>query len=90
MNETRRQAMRENRMSDATVPRLWRSKTNKVVAGVVGGVAERLDVNATMLRIIAAMGILLTGVLPGVVLYVVYWAITSRHDVGQAGFSRRD
>lgn len=72
----------ETTLSDGTVPRLWRSKTNKVVAGVVGGVAERLDVSATMLRIIAAMGIVLTGILPGVVLYVFYWAITSRHDTG--------
>lgn len=83
----------ETTLSDGTVPRLWRSKTNKVVAGVVGGVAERLDVNATMLRIIAAMGIVLTGILPGVVLYVFYWAITSRHDIGGPqswGASRRD
>jgi len=75
-------------LSDATVPRLWRSKTNKVVAGVVGGVAERLDVSATMLRIIAAMGIVLTGILPGVALYVVYWAITSQHHVPQPMSSR--
>ena len=64
-------------MTHAPVPRLWRSKTNKVVAGVVGGVAERLDVSPTMLRIIVAMGIVLTGIFPGVFLYAIYWMITS-------------
>lgn len=76
-------------MPDTTVPRLWRSRTNKVVAGVVGGIAERLDVSATMLRIIAAMAIVLSGVLPGVILYVLYWAITSRHDVVDSRSSPR-
>jgi phage shock protein C len=60
-------------------PRLWRSEKNKIVAGVVGGIAERLKVDATMLRIITAMGIVLTGVVPGVVLYLLYWMITSRY-----------
>jgi phage shock protein PspC (stress-responsive transcriptional regulator) len=68
---------------------LWRSRTNKVVAGVVGGIAERLDVNATMLRIIAAMAIVFSGILPGVILYVLYWAIASRHDVVDSRSSPR-
>ena len=62
-------------------PRLWRSEKNKVVAGVVGGVAERLQVDATMLRIITGMGIVLTGIVPGVILYLLYWMITSRYRV---------
>ena len=68
-------------MTDAPVPRLWRSKSNTVVAGVVGGLAERFAVNPTMLRVIVGMGIVLTGILPGVILYGLLWMITNRHHV---------
>ena len=32
--------------------RLMRSKDNRILAGVIGGIAEYLDVDATILRII--------------------------------------
>lgn len=61
-------------------PRLWRSRDNKVLAGVVGGLAERLDVGATVLRWVVAVGIFFSGLVPGVLLYLVLWSITRTHD----------
>lgn len=58
-------------------PRVWRSPDNKVVAGVIGGLAERLNVPATGLRWFAALLTFLSGIGPGVVVYLVLWAITS-------------
>ncbi|MFL5638822.1 MAG: PspC domain-containing protein [Gemmatimonadaceae bacterium] len=58
-------------------PRLWRSRTNRVFAGVIGGLAERLDVNPTMLRWFAAFAAVTTGLFPGMVLYLILWWITS-------------
>ena len=60
-------------------PRLWRSAENKVLAGVVGGLAERLDVNPTALRWFVALGTCFSGVVPGVVLYVLLWSIARPH-----------
>lgn len=57
-------------------PRLWRSRNNQVVAGVVGGLAERLSVSATGLRWFVGMGTFFSGVFPGIVAYLVLWAIT--------------
>ena len=57
-------------------PRLWRSGNNKVVAGVVGGLAERLSVSATGLRWFVGLGTFFSGVFPGLVAYVILWAIT--------------
>lgn len=57
-------------------PRLWRSRNNKVVAGVVGGLAERLSVSATGLRWFVGLGTFFSGVFPGIVAYVILWAIT--------------
>lgn len=58
-------------------PRLWRSRDNKVFAGVVGGLAERLNVNPTMLRWFSAFATVMTGFVPGIFLYLILWAITS-------------
>lgn len=59
-------------------PRLWRSTSNQVVAGVIGGLAERLDVSATGLRWFTVCGTFFSGVFPGVVVYSILWAITEK------------
>ena len=58
-------------------PRLWRSSTNRVLAGVIGGLAERLNVSATMLRWFSAFVAVSTGFFPAIVLYLILWGITS-------------
>ena len=58
-------------------PRLWRSRDNRVFAGVIGGLAERLTVNPTMLRWFTAFAAVMTGFVPAIVGYLILWAITS-------------
>jgi phage shock protein C len=58
-------------------PRLWRSRDNRVLAGVIAGLAERLNVNPTMLRWFSAFATVMTGFVPGMILYLIFWAITS-------------
>ena len=60
-------------------PRLWRSATNRVVLGVIGGIAEKLGWEAKPLRILTGLLGLLTlpiGALPVLVPYLTIWAIT--------------
>lgn len=53
---------------------LYRSSSNKVVAGVCGGLAEKFNLNATGLRwAMALVSFFLTG-LP-VIVYLVLWAV---------------
>ena len=53
---------------------LHRSASNKVIAGVCGGLAESLNLNATGLRwAVALVSLLLTGV--PVIAYLILWAI---------------
>lgn len=56
--------------------RFWRSRTDKVVSGVLGGLAERWGINAFVLRGLYAAGTVLTGFLPGIVTYLVLWTGT--------------
>ena len=54
--------------------RLRRSSTDKMLGGVCGGLAESLDVDATLLRLaFVALTILGSGV--GAILYVAIWAL---------------
>lgn len=55
--------------------RLFRSETEKKIAGVCGGIAELLDVDPTIIRLIAVFLALATGVLPFIVAYLVAWWI---------------
>jgi phage shock protein C len=55
--------------------RLYRSETNNKIGGVCGGVGEMLDVDPTVIRLLAVFLALATGVFPFVVAYVVAWVI---------------
>ena len=56
---------------------LYRSTENKVVAGVCGGIAQAMDMNATGLRwIVALVTVFLTGI-PAVV-YLILWIILKK------------
>lgn len=60
-------------------PRLWRSRTNRVVLGVIGGLAEKLGWEAKPLRILwGLVGVLSLplGALPAIVPYLALWGIT--------------
>ena len=53
--------------------RLYRSDTNKILAGVCGGLGEYFDIDPTIIRIIAV--ILLFGFGTGFVAYIIAWII---------------
>ncbi len=53
--------------------RLHRSRTEKMIAGVCGGLAEYLDVDPTLVRVVWVLVSLLAGV--GVLLYLICWVI---------------
>ena len=63
--------------------RLTRSRTNKKIAGVCGGVAEYLDVDPTLVRVGFVLGALLTHGLVALV-YLVLWAVLPGTMLNQA------
>lgn len=46
-----------------------------MLAGVIGGLADYFDTDSTLLRLLAVFAILVTGLFPGVVLYLIAWVI---------------
>ncbi len=53
--------------------RLQRSRTERMVAGVCGGIAEYLDVDPTLVRLLWVAITLMGGA--GVLLYIILWVI---------------
>ncbi len=51
--------------------KLERSETDKQLAGVCGGIAEYFAVDPTLVRAIFAIVTFVTGILPGILAYVV-------------------
>lgn len=58
---------------DGQSKRLTRSKTNKVVAGVCGGLGEYFNIDPVILRILFVAMVLWGG--SGVLLYIVMWLV---------------
>jgi phage shock protein C len=54
--------------------RLYRSRTDRKIAGVCGGIAEYFSIDPTIVRVIAFL-LLLPGGLPGFIPYVVLWVL---------------
>jgi phage shock protein C len=61
-------------MPDVSRP-LRRSKTNRQIAGVVGGLAEYFSVDATLLRLIYVVGSIASAAFPGLLVYVLLWLL---------------
>jgi phage shock protein PspC (stress-responsive transcriptional regulator) len=49
--------------------RLYRSKTDRKIAGVCGGLAQYFDIDPTIIRVIAVVSIFFTGA--GIIAYIV-------------------
>lgn len=55
--------------------KLYRSKTDRVFTGVCGGLAEYLHIDSNFLRLIWVFAVIITGLVPGVLVYIIAFAI---------------
>jgi phage shock protein C len=58
--------------------KLYRSRENKIFGGIIGGIGEYFDVDPTVLRLIFMFFILVTGIMPGVIVYIAALFIVPR------------
>lgn len=57
--------------------KLYRSTTNKMIAGVCGGLEQYTTVDATIWRLLFVV-LALPGGLPGIIIYVLMWVIVPK------------
>jgi len=54
--------------------KLYRSRENRMIAGICGGLGEYLDADPTVIRIVFVI-LALFGLFPGVLLYLALWLV---------------
>src|SRR5215831_2256381 len=62
--------------------KLYRSRTNRQLAGVCGGVAEYFNIDATLVRVLFVVFAVLGG--PGLLAYLLLWIFVPEEPVGAA------
>lgn len=58
------------------VPRPFvRSRSDRMIAGVIGGIAQRYGWNATLLRVIYVVVSIASIAFPGILVYLIAWLL---------------
>jgi len=68
-----------------SMTRLFRSATNKKIAGICGGIAEAMDVDPTIVRLVVIVLALATGIIPFFVGYLIAWWVVPVHQSSSPG-----
>ena len=55
--------------------KMVRPRANRTIAGVCAGMAQYLDLDVTLIRLVWALVTLVSGIFPGVVVYALAWVI---------------
>jgi len=63
--------------------KLYKSDTNKIFAGVIGGLGEYFEIDPVILRILFVLISATTGVLPGMLVYLVAIFIVPQKPTAQ-------
>jgi len=59
--------------------KLYRSKENRVFNGVIGGIGEYYNVDPVLLRLFWTALVILTGVFPGIIAYIIaIWIVPDK------------
>lgn len=67
--------------------RLYRSREERVIAGVCGGIAEYFEVDPTLIRLLAVIVVLLGG--SGILAYLIMWLVVPLAPIKKEAPSRR-
>lgn len=54
---------------------LRRTSQDKMLAGVMGGLAEHFGLDANLLRVVYVLGSILSAAFPGILVYLILWLV---------------
>lgn len=64
---------------------LRRSRTNKMIAGVMGGIGRHYDIDPVKLRIIFVLVSIFSAAFPGIIVYLILWVLIPLEDEADSG-----
>jgi len=59
---------------------LRRSRSNRMIAGVVAGLARYFGIDPTLARVLYVVGSIVSAAFPGILVYLLLWAIVPQGD----------
>lgn len=59
---------------------LSRSRHDRMIAGVIGGIARRFGWSSTLLRVIYVLGSIVSAAFPGILIYLILWLLIPEGD----------
>jgi phage shock protein C len=62
--------------------KLYRSTSNRQLAGVCGGLAEYFNLDPTIVRLLFVLLALVTAIFPVLLVYLILWIVIPRAPVG--------
>lgn len=68
-------------MTSLTRP-LQRSRGNRVIAGVVGGLADYFGLDPTLARVLYVLVSIVSAAFPGILVYVILWMLVPEEGGG--------
>lgn len=57
-----------------------RSRSDRMIAGVVGGIARRFGWNSNVLRVVFVLVSILSAAFPGIIVYLILWLLMPDED----------
>lgn len=61
-------------------PPLRRSRSDRKIAGVIGGIAKHFDIDPTTARVVYVVGSVLSAAFPGALVYIILWVLIPEED----------
>jgi phage shock protein C len=55
--------------------KLYRSRTDRMIAGVCGGIAEHFSIDPAVVRLVAVALLIFTGFFPAFFAYLILWIV---------------
>jgi phage shock protein C len=59
---------------------LRRSRTNRMIGGVMGGLAEYFGLDPSLLRIVYVIGSIFSAAFPGILVYIIMWVVIPKAE----------
>ncbi|HKV65657.1 MAG TPA: PspC domain-containing protein [Rhodanobacteraceae bacterium] len=64
----------------STRPPLRRSRSNRMIAGVVGGLADYFGLDPSLARIVYVLVSIFSAAFPGILVYILLWILIPQGD----------
>jgi phage shock protein PspC (stress-responsive transcriptional regulator) len=71
-------------MSEVAHAGLQRSRENRMIAGVCGGIAEWLGWDPTLVRILFVLVSIFSAAFPGILIYLILWILMPNREDADA------